>query len=42
LLLPDLEGVNTVANQVAIAKDKAGIRKGEPVSLLRFTVERHQ
>ena len=42
LLLPDLEGVDTVANQVAIVKDKAGIREGEPVSLLRFTVERHQ
>jgi len=41
LLLPDLEGVDTVANQVAIAKDKAGIREEEPVSLLRFTVERH-
>ncbi|MCK5585828.1 AmmeMemoRadiSam system protein A [Candidatus Bipolaricaulota bacterium] len=42
LLLPDLEGVDTVADQVAIAKNKAGIREGEPVSLFRFTVERHQ
>ncbi len=42
LLLPDLEGVDTVADQVAIAKNKAGIRESEPASLLRFTVERHQ
>lgn len=42
LLLPDLEGVDTVADQVAIAKNKAGIREGEQVSLFRFTVERHQ
>ena len=42
LLLPDLEGVETVADQVAIAKNKAGIHKGEPVSLSRFTVERHR
>ena len=42
LLLPDLEGVETVADQVAIARRKAGIRPDEPVSLSRFTVERHQ
>ena len=42
LLLPDLEGVDTVANQVNIARNKAGIREGEPVNLLRFTVDRHQ
>ena len=42
LLLPDLEGVETVADQVAIARSKAGIRSGEPVSLSRFIVERHQ
>jgi AMMECR1 domain-containing protein len=41
LLLPDLEGVETVDDQVAIAKSKAGIRLGEPVKLSRFTVERH-
>jgi len=41
LLLPDLEGVDTVVDQVAIARSKAGIGKGEPVSLSRFTVERH-
>jgi len=42
LLLPDLEGVESIADQLSIAKSKAGIRKDEPVSLSRFTVERHQ
>jgi len=42
LLLPDLEGVDSVADQVAIARRKAGIRPGELVTLSRFTVERHQ
>ncbi len=41
LLLPDLEGINTVEYQVRIAMDKAGIEKGEPVSLQRFKVVRH-
>jgi len=42
LLLPDLDGVESVADQLSIAKSKAGIREGESVSLFRFTVERHQ
>ena len=42
LLLPNLDGVDTVAEQVAIARQKAGIRPGEPVSLERFEVVRHQ
>ena len=41
LLLPDLEGVDSVESQVRIAMDKAGIEKGEPVSLQRFKVVRH-
>ena len=41
LLLPDLEGVDTVQRQIAIAKQKAGIAPGEPVSLQRFEVVRH-
>jgi len=41
VLLPDLEGINTAAEQVAIAMQKAGINPGEPVELYRFTVERH-
>ncbi|MBR4655316.1 MAG: AmmeMemoRadiSam system protein A [Oscillospiraceae bacterium] len=41
LLLPDLEGVDTVERQVAIAREKAGIRPKERVSLQRFRVVRH-
>ncbi len=41
LLLPDLDGVDTVEDQIAIAKKKAGINPGEKVSLQRFTVIRH-
>lgn len=41
LLLPDLEGVDTVAEQIAIAKRKAGIRPEEKVSMWRFEVIRH-
>lgn len=41
LLLPDLEGVDTPAQQIAIALRKAGIRPDEPYQLERFTVERH-
>ena len=43
LLLPALEGVNTPAEQVAIAKSKAGIGDEETDFILhRFQVERHQ
>ncbi|MHB0912983.1 MAG: AmmeMemoRadiSam system protein A [Armatimonadota bacterium] len=41
LLLPDLEGVDTVEEQVGIAMRKAGIFEGEPVDLYRFQVTRH-
>ena len=41
LLLPDLDGVDTVEQQIEIAKSKAGIRDGEKVSLQRFEVIRH-
>ena len=41
LLLPDIEGVNTVEEQIAIAKQKAGIGENEPVTLERFEVVRH-
>lgn len=41
LLLPDLEGVDTVEEQVDIAMKKAGIFRGEPVTLYRFEVKRH-
>lgn len=41
LLLPNLEGVDTVEEQLAIAKQKAGIGEDEPVELERFEVVRH-
>ena len=41
LLLPDLDGVDTVDEQVAIAMRKGGIREGEKISLERFEVVRH-
>jgi hypothetical protein len=41
LLLPDLEGVDTVEDQVDIAMRKAGISPGEPVQLYRFEVKRY-
>jgi len=42
LLLPDLEGVDTVEEQIAIAKQKAGLDLDENgVSMYRFEVVRH-
>ncbi len=41
LLLPNLDGVDTVEEQIAIAKRKAGIGEWEAVSLERFEVVRH-
>ena len=42
LLLPMLEGVDTVDQQIHIAKQKAGISEGESCSLERFEVVRHE
>jgi len=41
LLLPDLEGVNTPEEQIAICRSKAGIEENEPVELFRFKVRRY-
>ncbi|HYA87816.1 MAG TPA: AmmeMemoRadiSam system protein A [Nitrospirota bacterium] len=41
LLLPDLEGVDTVDYQISIAMQKAGILPGTPVVLFRFEVKRY-
>jgi AmmeMemoRadiSam system protein A len=41
LLLPDLEGVDTCEDQVAIAMQKGGIAAGEPIHLERFKVDRY-
>jgi hypothetical protein len=40
LLLPDLEGVDSVEEQIAICRLKAGISAGEPIKLYRFEVRR--
>ena len=42
LLLPDLDGVDTVGQQVDIARRKAGIAPNERVELQRFEVVRHR
>lgn len=43
LLLPDLEGVNTVEKQILIACQKAGIDpRIEKIIIYRFTVEKYQ
>ncbi|MCR5781739.1 MAG: AmmeMemoRadiSam system protein A, partial [Clostridia bacterium] len=41
LLLPDLEGVDTVEEQIGIARRKGGISESEPYRLERFEVVRH-
>lgn len=41
LLLPNLEGIDTPAQQVEIALSKAGINKGESYKMERFEVVRH-
>ena len=41
LLLPNLDGVDTVEEQIRIAKQKAGIKESEQVKLERFEVVRH-
>jgi len=42
LLLPDLEGVDTVERQIEICRMKAGIAPGERVTLYRFEVKRYK
>ncbi|MBA7668481.1 hypothetical protein ES703_76593 [subsurface metagenome] len=42
LLLPDLEGVDSVDQQIAICRQKAGIAPDEPVKLYRFEVRRYK
>ena len=41
LLLPDIEGVDSVEQQIAIARQKGGISSSEKVQLYRFEVIRH-
>lgn len=42
LLLPDLEGVDTVDQQIAICRQKASIAPGDPIKLYRFEVQRYK
>ena len=42
LLLPDLEGVDTVDYQIEICCQKAGIASDEPINLYRFEVRRYK
>lgn len=41
LLLPDLEGVDAVEQQIEICRMKAGILPDEPIKLYRFQVRRY-
>jgi len=41
VLLPDLDGVDTPTQQIAIARRKAGIHADEPTNLYRFKVTRY-
>lgn len=41
LLLPNLEGIDTVSEQIAIARQKAGIGEREEIFMERFEVVRH-
>ncbi len=41
LLLPDLEGIDTVPKQLEVARRKAGIAANESVKMARFEVVRH-
>ena len=41
LLLPNLDGVDTIEDQIRIAREKGGIRETEPYRLQRFEVVRH-
>jgi hypothetical protein len=42
LLLPDLEGVDSVDYQIDICRQKAGISPDEPIKLYRFEVKRYK
>jgi hypothetical protein len=42
VLLPDLEGVDSVDYQIDVCRQKAGIAPNEPVRLYRFEVKRYK
>jgi AmmeMemoRadiSam system protein A len=42
VLLPDIEGINSVAEQIAAAREKAGLGQHDRIDLLRFEVTRYR
>lgn len=42
LLLPDIKDVDSVTEQLIIAREKAGISPDEEITIYRFAVERHK
>jgi AmmeMemoRadiSam system protein A len=42
VLLPDIEGVDSVSEQLAVARQKAGVGPDDPVELLRFEITRYR
>ena len=42
LLLPDIAGIESVPRQLAMVRQKAGLRPDEPADLFRFTVTRYK
>lgn len=42
LLLPNLDGIETIEEQISIARKKAGIPENAPINLERFEVTRHE
>ena len=42
VLLPDLEGIDSVTDQMAVARDKAGLTPEEVAELFRFEVTRYR
>jgi AmmeMemoRadiSam system protein A len=42
LLLPDIDGIKNIKEQITIAREKGGVLPDEEISLFRFTVERHK
>jgi len=42
VLLPDIEGINSVAEQMEVARKKAGLGPNDPVEIRRFQVKRYK
>ena len=42
MLLPNLDGVDTIEEQIDIARRKANISENEKIELARFEVIRHE